>query len=685
MGTVALSATSVQFIDTGDERFYETYAYPVYDEKGKVTRIAILACDVTEHKKSEDKIRESEKRFREFVDQLPQTVSEFDLNGMHTFVNRKGFETFGSTPEDLVKGVHILDVIAPEDRERAGKNLERRLKGEIFGSSQYTMVRKDATRFPALIHTSPVFCDNKPVGFRCLVVDITEQRRAEEALRESEERYRGIFENAVLGIFQSSPEGRFIRVNNAFALMHCYATPAKMIGATTDIAEQRYTNPEDRIRFRKILEEHGVVRFFEARFYRKDNSTVWLLMNARAATDSGGRMLYYEGTVEDITERKSLEAQLRQSQKMEAIGQLAGGIAHDFNNILTALIGYGSLLQMNMDENDRLRAYVNQILASSQKAADLTRGLLAFSRKQTIALRPCKVNTIIANVEGLLRRLLTEDIDLRMSLAGKVLTIMADATQIEQVLLNLATNARDSMPQGGVLSIETSEVKLDHEFAGVNESGEPGPYALISVKDTGTGMDERTKEKMFEPFFTTKEAGRGTGLGLSIVYGIVKQHNGYITVSSDPGSGTAFSIFLPLAKTQAESTPRTFTDSRGGDETILIAEDNREARNLIKEILTRSGYTVVEAVDGEDAIARFMEHQSKISLLILDVVMPRKNGKEVYDAIQELRPGIKAIFTSGYTDDVVFEKGIHGKSVEFISKPVPIGELLSRIRTVLDD
>jgi CheY-like chemotaxis protein len=363
----------------------------------------------------------------------------------------------------------------------------------------------------------------------------------------------------------------------------------------------------------------------------------------------------------------------------------ARGIAHDFNNILTALIGYGSLLQMNMNENDRLRVYVNHILASSQKAANLTQGLLAFSRKQPIALRPCKVNTIIANVESLLRRLLTEDIDLRMNLTGKALTVMADATQIEQVLLNLATNARDSMPQGGTLSIETSQTDLDQEFTEINQFGEPGLYSLISVRDTGKGMDEETKERIFEPFFTTKEAGKGTGLGLSIVYGIVKQHNGYITVSSEPGSGTVFSIFLPMAKTPAEPTSRAIADIKGGDETILIAEDNREARHLMREILTKSGYTVIEAVDGEDAIARFTEHKDKISLLMLDVVMPRKNGKEAYETIRELRPGIKTIFTSGYTNDVVLEKGIHDKSVEFISKPVPIEELLSRIRTVLDN
>ena len=682
--TVVSSAIPVQFIDVEEGRFYETFAYPIYEEERKrtVTRIAIFACDITERMKSEERIRESERRFREFVDQLPQTVSEFDMNGMHTFVNCKGFETFGFVPDDLAAGVHILDVIAREDRERAAANLLRRLEGEAFGSNEYMMMRKDGTEFPALVHTSPVFRDNKPIGFRSVAVDITEHRRALDAQKESEERYRTVTENSNDGIAILRGE-EYVYVNGRFVELFGYEHPDDLTGRPVSMT----IHPDDLAKVsennRKRRRGGKIPPRCEMKGLKKDGTSIHLEVSVARTTYSGKPVsLIY---LRDITERKSLEAQLRQSQKMEAIGQLAGGIAHDFNNILTALMGYAGLLQMNIDEKDRVRSYVSQILASSQRAANLTQGLLAFSRKQAIALRPCNVNTIIENVESLLRRLLTEDIDLRMEFTRKPLTVMADTTQIEQVILNLATNARDSMPQGGTLSINTAEVELEPEFAGINESGEPGPYALISVRDTGTGMDDGTKEKIFEPFFTTKEAGKGTGLGLAIVYGIVKQHNGYIAVSSEPGSGTVFSVYLPVGKTQAEPTPRTFADIRGGDETILIAEDNRDARLLTTEILTHSGYTVIQAVDGEDAIGKFTEHRDRISLLILDVVMPKKNGKEVFEAIRKLSPGIRTIFTSGYTNDIVLEKGILDKSVEFVPKPAPIAELLSRIRHVLDN
>ncbi len=807
--TVIATGTLVRFVDHRAGRFYETYAYPVSNREGRATRLAIFACDVTDRIISDRMVKESERKYREFVDLLPQTVSEFGLDGTYTFVNLKGYEAFGYSKDDLNKGVTIFDTLAPEDHEKARTNMARRLRGEVFGSTEYTMMRKNGTTFPALIHTSPVMRETKAVGMRTVVVDITEQRRAEEALKESEERYRSIFENAVLGIFQSSPDGRLIRVNAAFAAMHGYASPEEMIAATTDIAEQHYVEPEERTRFQRLLQEQGIVKFFEAQFFRADGSKVWLLMNARAVAGPDGNMLYYEGTSEeitdrregesalreseeryrtviensndgiailsgenhvyvngkfvaifgydgpgdfigkpisiachpddlervmennmrrqrgedlpsryefkgirkdgvsiyvevsvartthsgrpvslvflrDVTERKNLESQVRQAHKMEAIGQLAGGIAHDFNNILTALIGFGSLLQMKMEESHPLRFYVNQILATSQKAANLTQSLLAFSRKQAIELRPHNVNTIIANIENLLRRLLSEDIDLNINLTANPVTIMADITQVEQVVLNLVTNARDAMPKGGKLLIETSPVVLDQEFRRAYQFGKPGSYVLISVRDTGSGMDEKTIEKIFEPFFTTKDVGRGTGLGLSIVYGIVKQHNGYITVSSEPGSGTTFLVYLPLTRTGTTEAGIVHADTRGGKETVLVAEDNEEARHLVKEILSQSGYTVIEAVDGEDAIQAFTRHKETVSLLLLDVVMPKKNGKEVYEAIEKMRPGIKTIFMSGYTGDVVLEKGIQDKTVEFVAKPTPIGELLLKVRHVLD-
>jgi CheY-like chemotaxis protein len=369
---------------------------------------------------------------------------------------------------------------------------------------------------------------------------------------------------------------------------------------------------------------------------------------------------------------------------MESIGGLAGGIAHDFNNILTAIIGYASLLQMDMDKNDPKRIYVDQILASGQKAASLTQSLLAFSRKQVMELKPVDVNLLVREMEKILGRLLTEDIELKIVFSRDDVTVMADSTQLDQVLLNLATNARDAMPKGGRLIIGVTGVVLDADFQRAHGYGEQGDYAVISVTDTGYGIDARIRERIFEPFFTTKETGKGTGLGLSMVYGIVKQHSGYIDVMSEPGVGTVFRIFLPAVKVHAERMPQAGRAVRGGKETILAAEDNDELRKLMKEVLARKGYTVLEAHDGEEALRVFEAHKDQIDLLVLDVVMPRKNGRDVYEEVLKAKPDAKVLFTSGYTGDVVLDKGIHDETVNFISKPLSPDDLLRKIREVLD-
>ncbi len=396
-------------------------------------------------------------------------------------------------------------------------------------------------------------------------------------------------------------------------------------------------------------------------------------------------------TFRDITERKRaeeekarLEFQLLQSQKMEAVGTLAGGVAHDFNNILTTIIGYSSLLQGETDNGDPRKLYVDHILTASQKAAGLTQSLLAFSRKQAIELKPCKVNHIIKEMEKLLIRLLTEDITLNVVLAGPDATIMADITQMDQVLINLAANARDAMPGGGSLVIEAKEVHLDDEFVRIHGYGEPGSYAVITVTDTGCGMDEKIRQKVFEPFFTTKEAGKGTGLGLSTVYGIIKQHNGFINVYSEPGKGTAFRIYIPTIKAESTEIALDPQPIRGGTETILVAEDNSELRGLMKRVLLSHGYVVIEAVDGEDAVQQFTAHKDSVRLLVLDVVMPRKNGKDAYEEIRRMRPDVKALFASGYTGDVVLGKGIQDDAPDFVSKPLSPKELLIKVREILD-
>ena len=508
---------------------------------------------------------------------------------------------------------------------------------------------------------------------------------AKEKLLKAEGKYRSIFENVIEGIFQTTPEGRFLTVNPSLVSIYGYSSPEEMIETVVDIGRQLYVNPDERNEFVRIIQEKGLITGFEAQLKRKDGNTLWVSINARCAYNENGKLLYYEGTMEDITNRKHLESQLFQSQKMEAIGTLAGGVAHDFNNILTAIMGFSSLLQMDMREDDPKRAFVDQILISSEKAANLTHSLLAFSRKQEITLKPLDINNCVKETSKLLKRLLTEDIELKKRLSKKTLIIMGDATQIDQILINLAVNAHDAMPTGGTLSIETEMVILDDEFIGMHGYGEPGKYVLLSVSDTGIGMDEATKARIFDPFFTTKEIGKGTGLGLSTVYGIVKQHNGYITVYSEHGHGTTFRIYLPSVDIEKEQKASPVHNMKKGSETILMAEDDPGIRNFTREILQRYGYTIIEAADGEEAVSIFMENRNRIDLIILDVVMPGKNGKEVYDEIVKTSPDMKFIFTSGYTGDVILDKGIMEDTVNFISKPLLPDELLKMVRDVLDE
>jgi len=402
-------------------------------------------------------------------------------------------------------------------------------------------------------------------------------------------------------------------------------------------------------------------------------------------TDDSGRRTGTLSSGRDITEQQHLEAQLRHSQKMEAVGVLAGGVAHDFNNILTAIIGYASLLQMELGEDDPVRHSVDQILASADRAAGLTQSLLAFSRKQVFTPRTVKVNDIIKRVEKLLIRLLRADVEFKTLLKADGVLVTADVGQIEQVLMNLVTNARDAMPEGGFLSIETSRIILDPDFIKVHGYGKPGAYALLSIADTGMGMDEKTRERIFDPFFTTKETGKGTGLGLSIAYGIVKQHEGYITVYSEPGRGTIFNIYLPAvdADLDAENAVVQAVPARG-TETVLLAEDDEVVRELTRRVLQDFGYTVIEAVDGEEAVARFSENQDRINLLVLDVVMPRKNGNVAYEDIKKIKPGIKVLFMSGYTADLMKYQGTMEAGKSFIAKPVSPREFLKKVRELLD-
>ncbi|HSH13363.1 MAG TPA: ATP-binding protein, partial [Desulfurivibrionaceae bacterium] len=391
-------------------------------------------------------------------------------------------------------------------------------------------------------------------------------------------------------------------------------------------------------------------------------------------------------SINDISEKKRLEGQLRQAQKMESIGTLAGGVAHDFNNILTAIIGYAQLTLMKMAPDDPHRPNLQHILDSADRAAHLTKDLLLFSRKQPIDRKLLDLNEGIQKLGKFLTRVIGEDVALKISLSGGVMPVRADGYQIDQILMNLASNARDSMPQGGTFTISTERVLLDADASAANGLAGPGRYALISVSDTGQGMDEQTRQRIFEPFFTTKEVGKGTGLGLPVVYGIVKQHEGAVNVYSETGQGTTFRIYLPIDETSLASEIEEVAEESpvGGTETILLAEDDQSVREITLISLENFGYTVLTAVDGEEAVQKFKENPGRFQLLLFDLIMPRKSGKEAYDEIRLLQPDVKIIFASGYDPDMLRQKTFLEQNVPVLYKPVTMATLLKTVRDVLD-
>lgn len=392
-------------------------------------------------------------------------------------------------------------------------------------------------------------------------------------------------------------------------------------------------------------------------------------------------------SLQDVSELRKLEAQLLHAQKMESVGTLAGGIAHDFNNILTAIFGYGDIALMNMSADDPQRQHIDNMLQASQRAATLAKDLLLFSRKQASDRKYVDLNDIVRSVEKFLFRIIGEDISCTISPGRGVLPVFADANRFEQVLMNLATNARDAMPSGGSLAISTERIRLDDAFVAAQGYGASGPYALLTVTDSGEGMDEETRQQIFDPFFTTKEIGKGTGLGLAVVYGIVKQHDGYVTVSSEPDRGTTFRVYLPLAvasEKEGKADAMNRKKPERGTEAILLAEDDETVRNMAVSLLESFGYEVVSAVDGVDAVQKFKDHGEKIRLLLFDVIMPNKNGIDAYEDIRKINPDIKVIFASGYSAEAVHQKAQENCNILSITKPYLPSSLLAMIRTVLD-
>ena len=509
------------------------------------------------------------------------------------------------------------------------------------------------------------------------------RERAEHALRESERRYRELFEESKDAIFISAPDGRLIDVNPAAVEMLGYPSRRELLETHAD---RLYVDPADRQRLVRELEAEGFVKDFEQRLKSTRGEVLTVLETSSAVRDERGTITGYRGILRDITTQRQLEHQFRQSQKLEAVGQLAGGIAHDFNNLLTLIAGNAEIALTPLLPDDPLRRNLEDVLSAAERAAGLTRQLLAFSRRQVLQPKVLDLNAVIAGIEKLLRRTIGEDVELAMALDPELGRVRADPGQIEQVLMNLAVNARDAMPGGGRLSFETANVELDDELARSHVAVTPGFYVMLAITDTGCGMDRETQNRVFEPFFTTKDPGKGTGLGLSTVYGIVKQSGGFIWVDSEPGHGTTFKTYLPRVEDQAAWTPVDRASDRptGGCETILLVEDEEGVRKLAALILERQGYRVHSAGDPAEAVRRCEQHRQVPDLLVTDMVMPTMSGLKLAKRILALLPETKVLYISGYVDKAVLGAADLVTDKPFLAKPFTAAALLRSVREVLD-
>jgi len=520
----------------------------------------------------------------------------------------------------------------------------------------------------------------------CVVRDITDRKRAEEALRKSREHLARAQQIAHLGSWESDlVTGTLVWSDEVYRI---FGVSKEQFVGTNEVVFGM-VHPEDRESVlqasKKAKEERGLFHI-EHRIVRPDGSVRFVDEEAEVVCDAAGQAVQMVGTVQDMTERRQLEGQFRQAQKMEAVGRLAGGIAHDFNNLLTVIAGYSDMMLSRLAADDPLRAHVSEIRSAGDRAASLTRQLLAFSRQQVLAPQVLDLNAVVANMDKMLRRLIGEHIDLVTVCEKPLWRVKADPGQLEQVIMNLAVNARDAMPKGGKLTLETANVELSGAYARAHVAVKPGRYVMLAVSDTGCGMDAETQSHLFEPFFTTKERGKGTGLGLSTVYGIVKQSGGNVWVYSEPGRGTTFKVYLPLVDEPLEDLRPV--EARAvpvrGTETVLVVEDEVSVRSLVRGVLESHGYRVLEACHGADALAISDQHGGPIHLLLTDVVMPEMSGRDLASRVVPRRPGIRVLYMSGYTDDAIVHNGVLDAGTAFLQKPFTPDALAHKVREVLD-
>ena len=645
--------------------------------------MAALEREIIERRRIEAALRESDDKFRALVTHSPVGIFQATPRGDYLFVNKQWSDLVDMPPEAAL-GRGWQAALYPDDAARVIGDWNAALdRGQPFAQEYRFSLPDDQVRW--VFSTAMPLRDrsDEVLGYFGIISDVTERKRTSEALRESEERYRLIAENTddLINMFLLGQPVRAVYSSPSYMRVLGYMPGGSGRGLPTHLV-----HPDDLPLLLKqfaFLSSHATTEL-TVRVRHADGTWRWIEAKASALMRSGQRYVITVGR--DISDRKRLEAQFLQSQKMEGVGQLAGGIAHDFNNLLTAILGNTDLALDSLPPGHPARADVSEIASAAERAVGLTRQLLAFARKQILEPRVIDVNRLILDMDVLLRRLIGEDIELRTRIAPQLWHVKGDPTQIEQVIVNMAVNARDAMPRGGRLMIETANIVLDdlaQEYIGVA----PGPFVTIAISDTGTGMDEETQRRAFEPFFTTKPQGRGTGLGLATSYGIIKQHGGTIVLHSIVGLGTRFMLYLPGIDAPAEIIPAApiLDDLPRGSETILLVEDEGAVRALAARVLRSHGYQVYDAPHGRAALEVASTTPAlALDLVITDVVMPQMSGRDVAEQLELRFPGVKVLYISGYTDHAIVHEGQLNPGIAFLHKPFTPGALLRKVRSVID-
>jgi PAS domain S-box-containing protein len=639
--------------------------------------------DITERKRAEEVLLR-EKHFSDMsIDALPGIFYLVDEDGKFLRWNKNLPHVSGYTDQEIAQ-MHPLDFLEGEERDRMQRGM-----GEVLARGHATvemdMVAKNGSRIPYFFTAHRIQLDER----QCIIgtgINIAERRRVEDELRRSESKYRALVEHATYGIYRANADGCFLSANPALVEMLGYESEVDLLQA--ERCEETYANDAERERLVELCGNMGRIVGMEMEWRKKDGRRVTVRLSGRPLTTESGELEAYQMIAEDVTEHRVLEAQLRQAQKMEAIGQLTGGIAHDFNNVLTVILANADLISSGLPrELTQARADVEDVQAAARRGSTLIRKLLGFSRRERLEVHPTDLTLLVSELSGVLKRVVPESIEIQVVAGEAEATVLADPGAVEQIVLNLATNSRDAMPDGGILRIEVTRTWLDEGYRATHPWVEPGEYVCVTCSDTGMGMDASTQERVFEPFFTTKPPGEGTGLGMAMIYGLVKQHGGYVHVYSEVEQGTTVNVYFPAASGEVGSAVDEvirFEELRGRGETILLVEDEDGIRRATKRALEGRGYEVLVAEDGEEALEMFHRHEAEIDLIVSDLVMPRLGGRQFYEALKKEGKDPRILFTSGYSvDDVKAGSGFL-RDVPFLHKPWTLTDLFLRVRQVLD-